>query len=163
MRSLTSFRLRNQRAILAFIAKKRNIDPTAADTATKNPKAASPRRNIARCDSSGCISGNQRKWLGEIEDVDWYGNKFDTALSQLIEAQANRECDQAIIVFDKSSVAPALLNKIGNIAFRPKYGFIVIVDSLRGDYQNLGLAYLLARDLAAVMRWNRHPRCSRTS
>lgn len=88
--------------------------------------------------------------LGEIEDVDWYGNKFDTALSQLIEAQANRECDQAIIVFDKSSVAPALLNKIGNIAFRPKYGFIVIVDSLRGDYQNLGLAYLLARDLAAV-------------
>jgi len=88
--------------------------------------------------------------LGEIEDVDWYGNKFDTALSQLIEAQANRECDQSIIVFDKSSVAPALLNKIGNIAFRPKYGFIVIVDSLRGDYQNLGLAYLLARDLAAV-------------
>lgn len=41
--------------------------------------------------------------LGEIEDVDWYGNKFDTALSQLIEAQANRECDQAIIVFDRSS------------------------------------------------------------
>lgn len=88
--------------------------------------------------------------LGEIEDVDWYGNKFDTALSQLIEAQANRECDQAIIVFDKSSVAPALLKVIGNIAFRPKYGFIVVVDSLRGDYQNLGLAYLLARDLAAA-------------
>jgi len=90
--------------------------------------------------------------LGEIEDVDWYGNKFDTALSQLIEAQANRECDQAIIVFDKSSVAPALLKTIGNIAFRPQYGFIVIVDSLRGDYQNLGLAYLLARDLAAANR-----------
>lgn len=88
--------------------------------------------------------------LGEVEDVDWYGNKFDTALSQLIEAQANRECDQAIIVFDRSSAAPALLNRIGNIAFRPKYGFIVIVDSLRGDYQNLGLAYLLARDLAAA-------------
>lgn len=88
--------------------------------------------------------------LGEIEDVDWYGNKFDTALSQLIEAKANRECDQAIIVFDKSSVAPALLNKIGNIAFRPQYGFIVIVDSPRGDYQNLGIAYLLARDLAAA-------------
>ncbi len=88
--------------------------------------------------------------LGEVEDVDWYGNKFDTALSQLIEAQANRECDQAIIVFDRSSAAPALLNRIGNVTFRPKYGFIVIVDSLRGDYQNLGLAYLLARDLAAA-------------
>ncbi len=88
--------------------------------------------------------------LGEVADVDWYGNKFDTALSQLIEAQANRDCDQAIIVFDKSSVAPALLKLIGNIAFRPQYGFIVIVDSLRGDYQNLGLAYLIARDLAAA-------------
>ena len=88
--------------------------------------------------------------LGEIEDVDWYGNKLDTALSQLIEAQANRTCEQAIIVFDKSSVAPALLKVIENIAYRPKYGFIVIVDSLRGDYQNLGLAYLLARDLAAA-------------
>lgn len=88
--------------------------------------------------------------LGKVEDVDWYGNKFDTALSQLIEAQANRECDQAIIVFDKSSVAPALLKTIGNISFRPKYGFIVIVDSLRSDYVNLGIAYLLARDLAAA-------------
>lgn len=88
--------------------------------------------------------------LGEIEDVDWYGNKFDTALSQLIEAQANRQCDQAIIVFDRSSIAPALLKVIGNIAFRPQYGFIVVVDSLRGDYQNLGLAYLLARDMASA-------------
>jgi hypothetical protein len=90
--------------------------------------------------------------LGEIEDVDWYGNKFDTALSQLIEAQANRSCEQAIIVFDRSSIAPALLKVIGNIAFRPHFGFIVVVDSLRGDYQNLGLAYLLARDLAAANR-----------
>lgn len=88
--------------------------------------------------------------LGDVEDVEWYGNKFDTALSQLVEAQANRECDQAIIVFDKSSVAPALLKSVGNISFRPQFGFIVIVDSLRGDYQNLGLAYLLARDLAAA-------------
>jgi hypothetical protein len=88
--------------------------------------------------------------LGELDENDWYGNKFDTALSQLIEAQANRECDQAIIVFDKSSVAAPVLKAVGNISFRPKYGFIVIVDSLRGDYQNLGLAYLLARDLAAA-------------
>lgn len=65
-------------------------------------------------------------------------------------ANANRECDQAIIVFDKSSVAAPVLKAVGNISFRPQYGFIVIVDSLRGDYQNLGLAYLLARDLAAA-------------
>ncbi len=86
--------------------------------------------------------------FGELSDNDWYGNKFDTALSQLIEAQANRECDQAIIVFDKSSVAAPVLKAVGNITYRPKYGFIVIVDSPRGNYQNLGLAYLLARDLA---------------
>ena len=62
----------------------------------------------------------------------------------------NRQCDQAIIVFDRSSIVPSILKVIGNIAFRPQYGFIVVVDSLRGDYQNLGLAYLLARDMASA-------------
>jgi hypothetical protein len=88
--------------------------------------------------------------FGKLSENDWYGNKFDTALSQLIESQANRECDQAIIVFDKSSVAASVLKAVGNITYRPKYGFVVIVDSLRGDYQNLGVAYLLARELAAA-------------
>jgi hypothetical protein len=88
--------------------------------------------------------------FGELSENDWYGNKSDTALSQLIESQANRECDQAIIVFDKSSVAAPVLKAVGNITYRPKYGFIVIVDSLRGDYENLGVAYLLARELAAA-------------
>ena len=90
--------------------------------------------------------------LGDVTEVDWFGNKFDTALSQLVETQANRECDQAIIVFDKSSVAPALLKAVGNLSYRPKFGFIVIVDSLRGDFENLGIAYLLARDLATADR-----------
>jgi len=88
--------------------------------------------------------------FGDISENDWYGNKSDTALSQLIESQANRECDQAIIVFDKSSVAASVLKAVGNITYRPKYGFVVIVDSLRGDYENLGVAYLLARELAAA-------------
>lgn len=88
--------------------------------------------------------------FGNLSENDWYGNKSDTALSQLIESQANRECDQAIIVFDKSSVAASVLKAVGNITYRPKYGFIVIVDSLRGDYENLGVAYLLARELAAA-------------
>ena len=88
--------------------------------------------------------------FGELSENDWYGNKFDTALSQLIESQANRECDQAIIVFDKSSVAAPVVKAVGNITYRPKYGFIVIVDSPRGDYKNLGIAYLLSRELAAA-------------
>lgn len=90
--------------------------------------------------------------LGSIEDLDWYGNKGDTALGQLIEAQANRECTQAIIVFDKSSVNPALLKRVQNITYQPQFGFLVIVDSIRGDYSNLGVAYLIARDLACANR-----------
>ena len=90
--------------------------------------------------------------FGAIADQDWYGKKLDTALGQLVEAQANRECAHAIIVFDKSSITPALLKRVGNITYEPPYGFVVVVDSLRGDYSNLGLAYLVARDLACVDR-----------
>jgi len=90
--------------------------------------------------------------FGAIEDQDWYGKKLDTALGQLVEAQANRECTQAIIVFDRSSINAALLKRVKNINYEPQYGFLVVVDSLRGDYSNLGLAYLLARDLACANR-----------
>jgi hypothetical protein len=90
--------------------------------------------------------------FGAIEDQDWYGKKLDTALGQLVEAQANRECTQAIIVFDKSSINPALLKRVKNITYEPQYGFLVVVDSLRGDYSNLGLAYLIARELACADR-----------
>lgn len=90
--------------------------------------------------------------LGSIEKQDWYGNKVDTALGQLIEAQANRECAHAIIVFDRSSINPALLNLVSNITYRPPYGFVVVVDSRQGDYRNVGLAYLIARDLAGANR-----------
>jgi hypothetical protein len=90
--------------------------------------------------------------LGEITDQDWYGKRIDSALGQLIEAQANRACSQAIIVFDQSSINAALLKRVGNIAYHPGFGFIVVVDSLRGKFDNLGLAYMLARDLASVNR-----------
>jgi len=90
--------------------------------------------------------------FGAIDDQDWYGNKLDTALGQLVEAQANRECTQAIIVFDKSSINPKLLKRVKNITFQPQFGFLVVVDSVRGDYSNLGLAYLIARDLACADR-----------
>ena len=90
--------------------------------------------------------------FGAIEDQDWYGKRLDTALGQLVEAQANRECTQAIIVFDRSSINPALLKRVKNISYEPQYGFLVVIDSLRGDYSNLGLAYLIARDLACADR-----------
>ena len=90
--------------------------------------------------------------FGAVADQDWYGKKLDTALGQLVEAQANRDCSQAIIVFDRSSINPALLKRVHNMTYVPPYGFIVVVDSLRGDYTNLGLAYLIARDLACANR-----------
>lgn len=88
--------------------------------------------------------------LGEIQKRDWYGNNLDTAWSQLIEAKANRDADEAIIVLDRSSINPALLKSVENIAYIPKVGFIVVIDSLRNDYQNLGAAYLVARSLATA-------------
>ena len=90
--------------------------------------------------------------FGAVRDQDWYGKKLDTALGQLVEAQANRDCAQAIIVFDRSSVNPALLKRVRNVTYEAPYGFLVVVDSLRGDYSNLGIAYLIARDLARANR-----------
>lgn len=93
---------------------------------------------------------DKRLTFGSIEEQDWYGNKLDTALGQLIEAQANRQCAHALIVFDRSSINPALLKRVENITYRAPYGFIVVVDSVRGDYKNLGVAYLVARDMACA-------------
>lgn len=89
---------------------------------------------------------------GEVADVSWFGNRTDTALGQLVEAQANRECRQAIIVFDRSSASSSILKAVGNIAFVPQFGFLVIVDSLRGQFDNLAIAYMLARDMALADR-----------
>ena len=66
----------------------------------------------------------------------------------MIEAKANRDADESIIVFDKSSINPALLKSVGDIAYIPNVGFVVVIDSLRGDYGNLGVAFLVARNLA---------------
>ena len=88
--------------------------------------------------------------LGKLADRDWYGKNLDTAWSQLVEAKANREANEAVIVFDRSSINPALLKKVGGIAYIPKIGFIAVIDSLRGDFENLGAAYLVARALATA-------------
>jgi hypothetical protein len=90
--------------------------------------------------------------MGDLADRDWYGKNFDSALSQLLEAQANRRSKQAIIILDRSSVNPALLKRVENVSYRPHCGFIVIIDILRGDFSNLGLAYLIARDLVTSNR-----------
>jgi hypothetical protein len=87
--------------------------------------------------------------LGELEDRDWFkAGKKDTALSQLLEAKLNREAHETIIVFDKSAVNPAILSAVRDLGFHPHYGFIVIIDSVNGDYANLEIAYRIARRFA---------------
>lgn len=86
------------------------------------------------------------RW-GDFEDKDIFVKKADTAWSQIIEAKANRDARVGIIVFDRSLVDKSITEKIESVGFVKGIGFIAIVDSMRGDYSNLAIAYELARDL----------------
>ncbi|TKD66051.1 hypothetical protein [Flavobacterium sp. ASW18X] len=86
--------------------------------------------------------------LGEIDKKDIFTRKTDTAWSQLIESDANRNSKVSIIVFDISLVDNSILRAVENVGFIESIGFIAIIDSQRGDYTNLATAYMLARDIA---------------
>lgn len=86
--------------------------------------------------------------LGEIDKKDIFTRKTDTAWSQLIESDANRNSKVSIIVFDISLVDNSILKVFENVGFIQSIGFIAIIDSQRGDYSNLAIAYMLARDIA---------------
>jgi hypothetical protein len=86
--------------------------------------------------------------LGDIASKDVFIRKTDTAWSQLIEADANRGSKISIIVFDISIVDGSILKVFDTVGFLPGVGFVVIIDSQKGDYSNLAIAYSLARDIA---------------
>lgn len=86
--------------------------------------------------------------LGTIESKDVFIRKTDTAWSQLIEANANRSSKVSIIVFDISLIDNSILKYCENVGYIPEIGFIAIIDSQKGDYSNLVIAYMLARDIA---------------
>lgn len=86
--------------------------------------------------------------LGEIEKKDIFTRKTDSAWSQLIESDANRNSKVSIIVFDISLVDNSILKVFENVGYIQSIGFIAIIDSQRGDYSNLVIAYMLARDIA---------------
>lgn len=90
--------------------------------------------------------------LGEISDKDIFIRKTDTAWSQLLEAQANRDSKVSLIVFDISLVDSSILKKFENVGYIPGVGLIAIIDSQKGDYRNLAIAYTLARDIALNAR-----------
>ena len=90
--------------------------------------------------------------IGEIGTKDVFTKKSDTAWSQLLEAQANREGKISIIVFDVSLADNSIINSVQGVKFIPAVGLIAIIDSQKGDYQNLAIAYMLARDIAINSR-----------
>ncbi len=86
--------------------------------------------------------------LGSIESKDIFSRKTDTAWSQLIEAQANRDGKVSIIVLDVSLADSSILNTIQNVRYIPAIGLVAVINSQKGDYSNLAIAYMLARDIA---------------
>lgn len=90
--------------------------------------------------------------LGDIESKDIFTKKSDTAWSQLIESQANRDAKVSLIVFDISLVENSILKSFENVGYIPGIGFVAIINSQKGDYSNLVIAYMLARDIALNAR-----------
>jgi len=86
--------------------------------------------------------------FGEIENKEIFTRKTDTAWSQFIEAQANRDAKVSLIVFDISLVDNSILKNFDNVGYIPEIGFVAIINSQKGDYSNLAIAYMLARDIA---------------
>lgn len=85
--------------------------------------------------------------LGNVEDKDIFTKKQDTAWSQILEAKANREGRIGIIVFDISLVDVSILKFTESVGYVNGVGFVAIVDSQKGNYSNLIIAYNLARDI----------------
>jgi len=85
--------------------------------------------------------------LGDVESKDILTKKQDTAWSQILEAKANRDSKVGIIVFDISLVDSSILKFTNSVGFIHGIGFVAIVDSQKGDYSNLVIAYNLARDI----------------
>lgn len=90
--------------------------------------------------------------LGDIATRDVFTRKTDTAWSQLIEADANRNSKVSIIVFDISLIDNSILKVVETVGFIPAVGFIAVIDSQKGDFSNLAIAYMLARDIALHAR-----------
>jgi hypothetical protein len=86
--------------------------------------------------------------LGDIGSKDIFTKKMDTVWSQLLEAQANRDSKAGIIVFDISLIDNSILKSYENVGYINGIGFVAVINSQAGDYSNLAIAYMLARDIA---------------
>ena len=66
--------------------------------------------------------------LGDIDSKDIFTRKSDTAWSQLIESEANRDGRVSLIVFDKEIVDANISRKFEDVGFIHGIGFIAIID-----------------------------------
>lgn len=86
--------------------------------------------------------------FGHIESKDIFTRKSDTAWRQLIKAQANRDRKVSLIVFDISLVENSILKNFENVGYISGVGLLQSSIHKKGDYSNLAIAYMLARDIA---------------
>lgn len=86
--------------------------------------------------------------LGDVDSPDIASNKYDTAWSQLLEATVNREANASVIVFDKTLADASIQRAVDGVTYVDGIGFICIIDYEASDYQNLAVAYNLARGMA---------------
>lgn len=92
---------------------------------------------------------NKSVKLGDIKDFEVFNKtKQDSAWGQLIEADYNRGSNCSIIVFDRALADITITNLTDSVAYIPQVGFVAIIDSQAGNYTNLAIAYMLARDIA---------------
>lgn len=92
--------------------------------------------------------------IGSPRERDVFLNKTDTIWSQLIEAEVNRDSDIAIIVLDSAIIDPVVYRSFENVGYIPEIGFIAIIDSQKGDYRNLSIAYSLSREMLMSKKSN---------
>jgi hypothetical protein len=93
------------------------------------------------------VKFDRSKALGDWGDGDSTSRARDTALSQLIEARANRQTQFSVIVFDRNRSSQALLKAVEDIKWFAGAGFVVIIDHDRADYSHLFLAIDLLRSM----------------
>ena len=64
---------------------------------------------------------------------------------QLIEARANREAKMSIIAIEKNLLNSNLVKELDIVHFIPNIGFVALIDTQRGDYMGIIIAYKIAR------------------
>lgn len=94
---------------------------------------------------------------GPLYERDYANKPPDSAWSQTVEGIANRNADIGFIVFDRSNMNPALKKLVPDIGYLEGSGLVCVVDWERGQRANLYAAYSIARALAHMPNFSRHP------